>query len=124
MKRFIFQLLQILHAQWLYHNFMLHHLTQGYLATKTCLEVLESMAELANANLNNIPEESRFLLEIDFRGLVTSNLDRQMYCFVAMQATITVGWDNRHHRWSQRGRAPEETVAQASQGMELSIMQH
>ena len=45
---FIYQLLQISHSQWLFRNFTLHHRTQGYLATKARLEILDKISDLAD----------------------------------------------------------------------------
>ena len=117
-RKFIYQLLLISHAQWLYRNFTLHHRARGYLAMKSKLEVLEKIAELVEARLEDIPEESKFLLEIDFAGLITSRLDRQQYWVVAMQAAMKAG-NNKGFRWSRRGRDPEFTTTRSSRMMEL-----
>ena len=117
-RKFIYQLLLISHAQWLYRNFTLHHRTRGYLAMKSKLDALEKIAELVDARPEEIPEESKFLLEIDFAGLITSRLDRQQYWVVAMQAAMKAG-NNKGFRWARRGRDPELTTTRSSRMMEL-----
>ena len=69
-RGFISRLLQISHAQWLYRNFTLHHLTRGYLAVQSKVQVLEKIAELSEVEPEEVPAESRFLLEVDFTRLV------------------------------------------------------
>lgn len=122
-KQLIFQILKISHAQWLYRNFTLHHQTRGYLVMKNKLEVLEKLGKLSEARPEEIPEESRFLLEIDFRGLVTSRLDRQVYWIAAMQAAIKAGRDKRF-QWKRKGRMPRAAASRTTRAEELSHVRH
>lgn len=101
----------------------LHHQTRGYLVMKNKLEVLEKLGKLSEARPEEIPEESRFLLEIDFRGLVTSRLDRQVYWIAAMQAAIKAGRDKRF-QWKRKGRMPRAAASRTTRAEELSHVRH
>ena len=46
MKQFIEGLVEILHAQWLYWNFTLHHYAKGYLRIRTEIEMRQEVEEL------------------------------------------------------------------------------
>lgn len=118
-KSFIYQLLQISHSQWLYRNFTLHHRTRGYLATKARLEILEKIADLADVRSTDIPEESAFLLEIDFRGLVVSTVNRQQYWVAAMQAAIKAGRRSGNPTWKRTSRVVGTEATRSSRGVEL-----
>lgn len=119
-RAFIYQLHKISHGQWLYRNFSLHHRTRGYLATKVRLEILQQMADLADVRTTDIPEGSRFLLEINFKGLVLSKLDRQVYWVAAMRAALKAGRKGRSRTWKRASRIPGTTVTRGSRGVELS----
>ena len=123
-RAFIYQLLQISHAQWLYRNFTLHHRTRGYLATKARLEILQKISDLASVQASDIPESSQFLLEINFRGLILSNLDRQTYWVAAMQAAIKAGRRTGNRTWKRTGRSRGTEATRGSRGVELSEIRH
>lgn len=123
-RAFIYQLLQISHAQWLFRNFTLHHSTRGYLATKARLKILQKISDLANVHALDIPESSQFLLEIDFKGLILSKLDGQAYWVAAMQAAIKAGQRTGSRTWKQTGRTKGTEATRGSRGMELSEFRH
>ena len=123
-RAFIYQLLQISHAQWLYRNFTLHHSTRGYLATKARLEILQKISDLASVDASEIPESSQFLLEIDFKGLILSRLDRQSYWVAAMQAAIKAGRKTGNKTWTRTGRTQGTDATRGTRGMELSDFRH
>ena len=64
MKHFIQQLVEISHAQWLYHNFTLYHYAKGYLHQRTVNKISQDIELLAGTRPSDIPQESRYLLEI------------------------------------------------------------
>ena len=118
-KGFITRLLQISHAQWLYRNFTLHHQTRGYLAIWSKVEVLEKIAELAEVEPDEVPAESRFLLEVDFTRLVLDRTERQEYWVAAMLAAVRAGKRQGQARWTRRGRVNEDRVSRAGRGEEV-----
>jgi len=87
-KQFISKLLQITHAQWIFRNISLHDKTKGYLRNKKAGEILQIINEFSEVAPEEIPEDSRFLLEINFTDLVKSNLEHQTYWTLAMDAAV------------------------------------
>lgn len=91
MKAFISKILDISHGQWLYQNFSLHNKTKGHLKLTQQAQVLTEIATLSNCQPEDIPQESRFLLEIDAFQLDTSSLTHQVYWVTAMKAALKAG---------------------------------
>ena len=84
----ISKLLQITHAQWIFRNISLYDKTQGYLRNKKADEILQLINEFADVPPEEIPNDSRFLLEINFTDLAKSHLETQTYWILAMEAAI------------------------------------
>ena len=89
MRIFISKLLHMSHSQWILRNFMLHDTAAGYLRLKDRLELITKIAELSTTDPSTLPEESRFLLEIDTNRLAEGDLDGQDYWVHAMEAAIS-----------------------------------
>jgi len=87
-KQFISKILQITHGQWIFRNISLHDRIQGYLRNKKADEILHIINELSEVTPEEIPEDSRFLLEINFSELKKSHLETQTYWTLAMDAAI------------------------------------
>jgi len=87
-KQFISKILQITHAQWIFRNISLHDKTQGYLRNKKADKILQIINEFADVPPEEIPDDSRFLLEINFTDLAKSHLETQTYWILAMEAAI------------------------------------
>ena len=87
-KQFISKILQITHSQWIFRNISLHDRTQGYLRNKKADEILHIINELSEVSPEEIPENSRFLLEINFSDLKKSHLETQTYWTLAVDAAI------------------------------------
>ena len=87
-KQFISKILQITHAQWIFRNIALNDKTQGYLRNKKAKEILHIINEFSEVAPEEIPAESRFLLEINFTELTKSHLENQTYWVLAMDAAI------------------------------------
>ena len=90
MKGFISKLLHMTHAQWILRNFMLHDSQSGFLRLKDRLRLLAKIEELSKTDVSDIPEESRFLLEIDTNALAAGDVDSQDYWIHAMEAARSV----------------------------------
>ena len=69
-KQFISKILHILHSQWIFRNFTLHDKQKGWLRRKELHEVMRKIYQLRETNIDNIPESSRFLLEMDCENLM------------------------------------------------------
>jgi hypothetical protein len=87
-KQFISKLLQITHSQWILRNFSLHDKIHGYLRNKKADEILQLINEFSEVAPEEVPEDSRFLLEINFSELTKSHLKTQTYWTLAMDAAI------------------------------------
>ena len=90
-KRLISQILQILHAQWIFRNVSLHDAVQGYLRVKKRETVLQEVDRLSSVDPILLPEASRYLLEIDFSSLHRGTLEKQSYWLLAMKAAVRAG---------------------------------
>ena len=65
-KQFISQILHITHSQWIFRNFTLHNKRNGYLHKKKAEKVALELESLAGLAPEDVPTNSRFLLEINF----------------------------------------------------------
>ena len=62
---------------------------QGYLHNKSLEDIRLTIEELAETSPEDIPEESKFLFEINFGNLTKSHIENQQYWIIALQAAIT-----------------------------------
>ena len=90
-KKLISQILHITHAQWIFRNLSLHHNTIGYLRLTQRCEVLAEIDRLSQLDLDAVPDESKYLLEIDFSSLKNDSLVSQSYWLFAIKAAKTAG---------------------------------
>ena len=88
-KQFISKILHIAHSQWISRNFSLHDKRNGYLHKKKVEEIALELELLAGLAPEDVPAESRFLLEINFNDLNKSNVDSQKYWILAINAALT-----------------------------------
>ena len=88
-KQFITKILQITHSQWIYRNILLHNKRQGYLHHKRADELTKEMEVLADLSPEDVPEASRFLLEINFTELSQLHVETQKYWILAVNAALT-----------------------------------
>ena len=114
-KTFVTKLLNISHGQWMYRNFSLHNKTRGHLRLTHQAEVLSEMATLAASRPEDIPPESRFLLEVEVINLDGQSLARQEYWVTAMKAALKAG--RRCSPSSRRVDGGNETPSAARPGM-------
>ncbi len=78
-KQFISKILHITHSQWIFRNYSLHDKRNGYLHKKKAEEIALELESLAGLAPEDVPAESRFLLEINFSDLNKSNVESQKY---------------------------------------------
>ena len=91
MKGFIGRVLHITHSQWIYRNYTLHEHSRGYLRLKERVEVLEKIEGLMRLGADEVPQESQYLLEVDFDALATSSHEKQSYWVRAVEAARAAG---------------------------------
>ena len=90
-KALIARLLNISHGQWTYRNFSLHSKARGHLRLSHEADVLNNIATLASCRPEDIPPESRFLLEVEIVNLESKSLSQQEYWITAMKAALKAG---------------------------------
>ena len=73
MKKVISKILQIPHSQWVYYNFSLRDYQTGFLRRKDLKALMVKMETLLDTRPDEIPEDSKFLLEFDHRHLKRFN---------------------------------------------------
>ncbi len=86
MKAMSSHLMQALHCQWIFRNFMLHDMQQGYLQLNQHRDLLCKLDTLIN-----IPEESRYLLKLDYSTLYSASFKCQSYWVLAMKVARQAG---------------------------------
>ena len=90
-RHLISQVLQMSHAQWVFRNVSLHDAAQGYIRVQKRESILQEVDRLAEIDPILLPEDSRYLLEIDFSSLHRDTLERQSYWLLAMKAAVKAG---------------------------------
>ncbi len=103
-RGFIRQVLRLSHSQWIYRNFTLHHKTRGYLALKKKAAVLHEIEELSEKRPEDLPDDCRFLLEMDFESLVLASYEQQAYWVLAMKAAVRSRIRNSPRTWKRVDR--------------------
>jgi hypothetical protein len=88
-KQFISKLLQITHSQWIYQNISPHDRQHGYLHTKNAAEIMQEIETLSNLAPEDVPEASRFLLDINFTDISRFHIETQKYWTLAVNAART-----------------------------------
>ena len=90
-KRFIDKLIHITHSQWIYRNISKHHATHSQLERLDRISLLRHINKFAGVAPSDVPQESRFLLEVAFISLASGPTMRQAYWVHAMQVAIKAG---------------------------------
>ena len=68
-KKFISCLLQITHGQWMYRNAVVHERMSDDLTRIEQEDILTRIEEQFNQGANDLEDEDRYLLEVDFETL-------------------------------------------------------
>ena len=94
--------LQLTHSQWLYRNMTLHDKAGGSLRNLKIEQMRSKVENLACTDPSALPEESRFLLELDGERYVKgdANFRDNVYWMMAMKAAVVAG--RRNSRASRR----------------------
>ncbi len=90
-KSFISALLNISHTQWLFRNITLHDKRQGFLATMRKKELIADIEKLHHTPIDDIPPESRFLLDCELDELKAADNDHQEHWINAILAARKAG---------------------------------
>jgi hypothetical protein len=106
MKKFIDQLILTVHGQWIYQNVSKYHETHGSVRRTERRQLLLEIDRLASLTPEEVPEESKFLLEVDFARLVAGEVTTQHYWVHAVKAAAVVAGRRRTFLARQRRAAP------------------
>ena len=104
MKQCITKVLHITHSQWIFRNFSYHDKRLGVLARRNKAQLLMKIEDLAHTMPEDLPEDSKFLLEFDFNKLVRASTDTQEYWVVAIEAAKVAGRRIRRQGRRERNR--------------------
>lgn len=88
LKQFISKLLHIMHGQWIYRNISKHHDSIGQIRKTERRQLLLEIDRLMHLQPEDLPEESKFLLEVDFARLRSGELTSQHYWVHAVKAAV------------------------------------
>eukprot|EP00956_Cyclotella_meneghiniana_P033717 scaffold98469_cov63-Cyclotella_meneghiniana.AAC.14 len=91
MSAFISKLLHIAHGQWIYRNISKHHNKLGLIRRAERQELLLEIDRLIHIRPDEVPEESKFLLEVGFARLRQGGLTSQNYWVHAVKAAVVAG---------------------------------
>jgi hypothetical protein len=91
MKTMASHLMQASHCQRIFPNFTLHDKQRCYLRLQQCKDLLWELDKLIDTPLDDIPEESRYLLELDYSELYNASFKQQTYWVLAMKAARRAG---------------------------------
>ena len=112
MKDMASHLMQASHCQWIFQNITLHNKQRGYLRLQHCKDLLWELDKLNNTPSDNIPEESRYLLELDYSELFNAPLEQQSYWVLAMKVARRAGRQasaSTQHRSQQKRNTPTDS---------------
>jgi hypothetical protein len=102
MKAMASHLIQASHCQWIYRNFTLHDKQQGYLRLQQRKDLLQELDKLIDTPPDEVPEGSRYLLELDYSDLYNAPFERQSYWVLAVRAARRAGRRARTHAKASR----------------------
>ena len=90
-KQLISRVLHISHGQWIYRNTSIHDATHGYLHLQQRKDLLLEIDHLAQMSPEDLPDSSKYLLEMDFSSLSNDSAKQQSYWIYAVKAARHAG---------------------------------
>jgi hypothetical protein len=105
-KQFIYRLTKISHTQWIFRNLTLHDKQHGHLAMLRRETLMEEIERLHSMATDEVPEESKFLLDFDPDDLAEGDISNQEHWILAMRAARVAGMRTRGRqvRWAKLPR--------------------
>ena len=91
MKSLASHLMQASQNQWIFRNFTLHDKQRGYLQLQQRKDLLRELDRLIDTPPEEVPDGSRYLLELDYSDLYNATFERQSYWVLAMKAARQAG---------------------------------
>jgi hypothetical protein len=96
--QFISHLLHLTHGQWIYRNISRHHHIYGLLKSTERRALLREIDQFLRVDPEDVPEESKFLLEIDFQQIRHERTEKQSYWVHAIRAAVKAGRRAKRYR--------------------------
>ncbi len=87
----VMQLLQVIHAQWIYRYLLVHNRTSGIIINLHKTKLLEEIANQLSMGTENLMEDDKYLLECSLLDLATTNGEQQEYWLLAIKAARKAG---------------------------------
>ena len=112
---FVIRLLEITHGQWLYRNVQVHDDVSGVNATLRKEELMREIEKQLELGTEGLPQEDRYLLEINLEDLETTSGEKQTYWLLAIRAA------RRAHRLTRRCNRDERRTVTISEDEEQSL---
>jgi hypothetical protein len=105
MKGMASHLMHASHNQWILCNFTLHDKQRGFLRLQQRKDLLQELDKLINTPPEEVPEGSRYLLELDYLDLYNTSFEHQSYWVLAMKAARRAGRRiQAHHDVSRKSQ--------------------
>jgi hypothetical protein len=104
--QFISRLLHLTHGQRIYRNISRHHHIYGLLKSTERRALLRKIDQFMRVDPEEVPEESRFLLEIDFQQIRHEQTEKQSYWVHAIRAAVKAGRRAKRYKHRQPQPAP------------------
>ena len=122
MVAFVSRVLDISHNQWLYQNFTLHNKFNSYLRLQQQEQIIREVAKLSACNPATIPDESRFLLEVDLTStLEAAMVSSQLHWIHAMKAVLVAGRQTVRCNNRYTGTPPNRVSAAPTRAQRVSL---
>ena len=94
LSQLIDKLLHVMHGQWIYRNISKHHATLGSIRKAEQQQMLLEIDQVLQLSPEDVPEESRFLFEIDFSAMRFADTTAQNYWVHAVKAAMVASCSN------------------------------
>ena len=105
-SQFINKVLTMSHSQWIYRNVSYHDKKHGYAKRKRVEELNHTIRHMCTVNPRDLPQDSRFLLEIDANDLSKESMMKKEYWVETMEAAVKAGM--RKARMGKRARKSKQ----------------
>ena len=108
MRNFVKKLMAPTHEQWLGHNMMKHHRTEGSIALKTKEELAREFDRLLDTDIHNIADKNRWMLDMDPADVAVMSIRETQYAIFELKAMKA---QERHEFHSHRASTLSEHKA-------------
>ena len=108
-EHFITRVLTVTHSQWVYRNVSFHDKQHGHAKRKRVEELNHTIRHMCDVNPRDLPQDSRFLLEIDGNDMSKESMLKKEYWVETMEAAVKAGM--RKAMMGRRARRSKQKAA-------------